>query len=128
MNCTSLLSGLTTVTAGYTISQFPALWGFYVAFVWGSLELCYTLNMDANQPVWRDWAAILQRWGMRDLAASFLEALGPLTIFGAQALYISQPVLNGILPNTRVKALADLLEDSSQVRAFAAFLREEDLT
>lgn len=94
------------------------------------MDLCYTFNMDVNdnRAAWRDWAAILQRWGMRDLAASFLEALGPLTIFGAQAVYLSQPLLGGILPTSRLQALADLLEDRSQVRAFVAFLREEDST
>jgi hypothetical protein len=83
--------------------------------------------MDADLPEWRDWAAILQRWGMRDLAASFLETLGPLSLLGAQFLYISQPVINGVLPNNRVRSFAALLEDSSQVRAFAAFLRKDDI-
>jgi hypothetical protein len=84
--------------------------------------------MDANLPFWRDWAAILHRWGMRDMAASFLEALGPLTVFGAQAIYLGQPLLNSILPRDRIQALADLLEDSDQVKDFAAFLREVDTT
>jgi hypothetical protein len=119
---------LTSFTAGFTISLYPVTVDSGAG--WGSSDLCYTLNMDVNvnQAVWRDWAAILQRWGMRDLAASFLEALGPLVIFGAQAVYVSQPLLNGIIPTNRLQALADLLEDSSQVKAFAAFLREEDST
>jgi hypothetical protein len=82
--------------------------------------------MEANQPVWRDWAAILQRWGMQDLVASFLEALGPLTLFGAQAIYLGQPLLNGFLPASRVQEIADLFEDSDKVNAFAAFLREDN--
>jgi hypothetical protein len=65
---------------------------------------------------------------MRDMAASFLEALGPLTVFGAQAIYLGQPLLNSILPRDRIQALADLLEDSDQVKDFAAFLREVDTT
>lgn len=62
------------------------------------------------------------------MAASFLEALGPLTVFGAQAIYLGQPLLNSILPRDRIQALADLLEDSDQVKDFAAFLREVDTT
>lgn len=84
--------------------------------------------MDADLPEWRDWAAILQRWGIRDLAASFLETLGPLSILGAQVLYITQPVLDGLLPRNRIQSLASLLEDSSQVRAFADFLRKDDIS
>jgi hypothetical protein len=65
---------------------------------------------------------------MRDLAASFLEALGPLTIFGAQAIYLGQPLLNALFPAGRVHALADLLEDRTKVMAFTALLREVDTT
>ncbi len=84
--------------------------------------------MIANRHIWRVWADSLHRWGLQDLVASLLEDTGPLTILGAQAVYISQPFLNGMLPVSHLQALADMLEDSTQAQSFAAYLREGTLT
>ena len=51
--------------------------------------------MDANHHIWRVWANQLHMWGVNDLVATLLEALGPLTILGAQLVYIGQPLLTG---------------------------------
>jgi hypothetical protein len=83
--------------------------------------------MDANHHIWRVWATILHRWGLQNLAVAFLESAGPLTLFGAQAVYLGEPMLNGILPTGHLRALADLFEDSAQARAFTEFLREGNL-
>jgi hypothetical protein len=55
--------------------------------------------------------------------ATFLEALGPLSIVLAQFVYIGEPLLGRSPANAR--ALAQMLEDREEVRRFAAFLREE---
>lgn len=81
--------------------------------------------MVANYHIWRIWARGLQRWGVHTLAAELLEAAGPLNTIGAQAVFLSQPLLNSLLPSLHVQAFADMLEEPAQSRAFAALLREE---
>lgn len=70
------------------------------------------------------WARILHGWGVKDLVVSFLEAAGPLTIVGAQVVYFGQPLLTIAMPEDHVEALARLLEDKKQTRAFLTYLRE----
>ena len=55
------------------------------------------------------------------LAAWLLEAGGPFTLLGSQALYFASPFFGG----KRMEALAHALEDGDEVRAFANYLREE---
>jgi hypothetical protein len=80
--------------------------------------------MDEDQQIWRSWASILQRWGLEQWAASILEAVGPLSVLGAQALYISAPLLKNILPMAQLETLARTLEDANQTQAFVSCLRE----
>jgi hypothetical protein len=56
--------------------------------------------------------------------ASFLEAAGPLTLLGAQAVYLGQPFITGADGQNHLKALANMLEDTTQTKAFVTFLRE----
>ncbi len=67
----------------------------------------------------------LHRWGVQDLVATFLEAAGPLTLIGAQVIYIGQPILNGIVPDGHLTVLTDVLEDDDQRVAFVNCLRKE---
>ena len=62
---------------------------------------------------------------MGDLVATILEAAGPLAVFGAQCLYLGQPFLKYSLPEGHLRALANLLEDPTETKVFADFLREE---
>ncbi len=80
--------------------------------------------MDDNRQMWQVWAQNLHRWGMRDFVATLLEAAGPLTILGAQAIYLGQPFVDGLPARSQLKALAGLLEDTNQTKAFIDFLRE----
>jgi hypothetical protein len=80
--------------------------------------------MSADHPSWEIWTKTLRRWGMHTLAASMLEAAGPLTTLGAQAVYLSQPVLNSILPRTHIDALATMLDNPVETQQFITFLRE----
>ncbi len=80
--------------------------------------------MSSDQHIWQVWASFLHRWGIEEWVASFLEAAGPLTILGAQAIYFSQPLLKGPVSEEHLNALARLFEDSTHTRAFIDFLRE----
>jgi hypothetical protein len=74
---------------------------------------------------WPGWAEFLRRRGLENLAVWALEAAGPLTVLGAQALYLGGPLLRPALSSGFIEALAGLLEDHTEAQAFAAFLREE---
>ena len=94
-------------------------------------NLCYTrVKMQTSSPTemrasWPVWAEFLRRRGLESLAAWALEAAGPLTVLGAQALYLGGPLLRPAWSNGQIDALAGLLEDHDETLAFAAFLREE---
>ena len=75
--------------------------------------------------VWPGWADFLRRHGLENLVAWALEAAGPLTVLGAQALYIGGPLLRPAWSDMQRDALASLLEDRDEALAFTAFLREE---
>ncbi len=81
--------------------------------------------MDTNHHIWRVWAYVLHRWGIQNLVASFLEAAGPLSLIGAQMIYIGQPILRGILPAGHLSAMSKMLEDDSQREEFVTYLLEE---
>ena len=82
-------------------------------------------TMDKNHHIWQIWVNTLHRWGVADLVASFIEAAGPLTIIGAQLLYIGSPILNGIITNGHLDALIGILEDDHQRDSFVNYLRAE---
>ncbi len=80
--------------------------------------------LEARSP-WPGWAEFLRRRGLEGLAAWALEAAGPLTVLGAQFLYLGSPLLRPALSDGQINAIAGLLEDHREAQAFAAFLREE---
>ena len=82
-----------------------------------------TMNNDRH--VWQDWAGALRRWEVKDLAASFLESAGPLSVVIAQLIYIGQPLLAGLFTKSQLGALASMLEDDEQRQAFTDLLRKE---
>jgi hypothetical protein len=94
-------------------------------------NLCYTdiqMQTDAlpeARASWSSWAEFLHRRGLDNLAVWILEAAGPLTVVGAQILYLGGPILRPALSDEQVEALAGLLENHSEALAFAAFLRKE---
>jgi hypothetical protein len=63
---------------------------------------------------------------VREFAASFLEALGPLTIVGAQAAYVGQPLLSSWIAPEKFQEFVRLLEEPDRTKAFVAYLREGD--
>ena len=87
----------------------------------GILKICYTLFMQSRAD-WSHWAESLRRLKLDGLASWVLEAGAPITILGAQAMYLSQPFLGGNGWN----AFAHMLEEDEEVQAFARYLRGED--
>ena len=87
--------------------------------------MTYSDSVDVH-PSWRDLNALLERWGVKGLTASLLEALGPLTILGAQVAYIGQPFLSSLIHPDRLQEIIRLLEEPDQTRAFVAYLQEEN--
>lgn len=89
------------------------------------LELCYTdRTMVSNQQIWLKWTNLIRRWGIQEELAVLLEAAGPMAVFGAQLVYLGQPLLSRLVPDDELQALAHMLEDTNQARSFASFLRE----
>lgn len=77
------------------------------------------LIMQTPRPHWSTWANQLHRLKLDAIAAWMLEAGAPVTLLGAQALFVARPFLGA-----QTEALAHLLEEDDEVRAFAAYLRE----
>jgi len=78
--------------------------------------------MNSLRAYWPEWTESLRRRGLDGFAAWLLEAGGPINVIGAQLLYMGQPF---IVPqeNADIRALANLLEEEDEARAFAALLR-----
>lgn len=73
---------------------------------------------------WSTWAESLRRLKLDGVAAWLLEAAGPLTVLGAQAVYLSQPFMGG----KKLDSLAHMLEEDEETQAFARYLRGEILS
>jgi hypothetical protein len=83
-----------------------------------------TDSLPEGRASWATWAEFLHRHGLESLAAWALEAAHPLTVLGAQAIYLGSPLLHPAFSNGQIEALAGLLEDHNEALAFVAFLRE----
>lgn len=88
------------------------------------LDLCYTVPMNTDQHMWRAWVSAIRRWGLEDWVGTMLEAAGPLTILGAQVVYLGQPMFGLALPKGHLEAVARMLEEPESTRAFVDLLRE----
>jgi hypothetical protein len=94
-------------------------------------DLCYTgkcMQMESVPEArsdWPGWSDFLHRHRLEDLAAWVLEAAGPLSVLGAQLIYMGGPLLRPALTDMQRNALASLLEDPDEALAFSAFLRED---
>lgn len=78
--------------------------------------------MDSSRAYWPIWTGFLRRQGLTGLVAWFLEASGPLNILGAQLLYLGQPFAP-TSANQGLRALANLLEQEDEAKAFIALLK-----
>lgn len=83
------------------------------------------LNTPELRSSWPAWAGFLRQRGLVGFAAWLLEAAGPLTILGAQALHFGEPFLRPVLPGDQIQDLAHLLEETEEGQAFVSYLREK---
>jgi len=74
-----------------------------------------------SKMTWSQWAESLRRLKLDGLVAWFLEAGAPLTVLGAQVIYMTQPFVGGKESNE----LARMLEEENETSAFARYLRGE---
>ena len=81
-------------------------------------------DMQQSREKWIRWVESLDKWGLRGLTAWVLEAAGPLSVLGAQVVYLGQPFLRSIVSDDGLSALAHMLEDRDEKQAFVSFLRE----
>jgi hypothetical protein len=78
--------------------------------------------MQSHRHYWPDWFDSLQKNGLTDWVAWLLDAAGPLNLLGAQLVHLTAPVLP--VENAQSQAIAELLENEGETRAFVHFLRE----
>ena len=76
--------------------------------------------MDAGGAATTAVVAWLRRAGLQALAADLLEALGPLTMLGAQFSYLADPLFGG-----RLEPYGKLLDDQQQVQLLISELRAD---
>jgi hypothetical protein len=88
-------------------------------------DMLSVISTTERRAAWDAWAGTLQRLGVKEATAWLLEFAGPLTILGAQLLYLGTPLFQPLFSGGNLGSLASLLEDPAEVRAFSAFLRGE---
>lgn len=75
---------------------------------------------------WSDWASGLRRWGLDELTAVLIEAVGPFNVLLAQLCYVGQPFFEKLMVQGQWQVLTEMFEDQDQMKLFAAFLRREN--
>ena len=78
--------------------------------------------MNSLRAHWPEWTDTLRRAGLDGYAAWLLEAAGPFNVIGAQLLYLGQPFVSS-QASDQFMALANLLEEKGEARAFASHLK-----
>lgn len=84
--------------------------------------MLYCAAMEGEGMTSERFAHQLNRVGMGKLAAFLLDAAGPLTLFGAQALFMVEPLCGGF--SNSIGDFARLLEDPEQISGLVECLRE----
>lgn len=82
--------------------------------------------MQNAQERWKDWAERLERWGVKDLAVTILEAAGPFRNIAAQLVYMGSPLFSS-QNNQGWIALANTLENKRDSQLFADFLKQDNV-
>lgn len=83
------------------------------------------MKMQENR---ENWIKTLYKMRLHHLIATFLEALGPINLLGAQLVYLSQPVLSPFISNEQSQDFARILEDPSETAMFIKALRTYEPT
>ena len=74
------------------------------------------------------WIKTLYNLRLQNLTATFLEALGPMNLLGAQLVYLSEPVLSPFISKDHSQDFAKILEDPSETALFIEALRNYEPT
>ena len=77
-----------------------------------------------NQENREKWIQALYKLRLQNLAAAFLEALGPVNMLGAQLVYLTQPILSPFISQELSQDFARILEDPSETENFIKALRD----
>lgn len=72
---------------------------------------------------WGDLIETLHKWRLHRITAAFIEALGPLSVVGAQVMYLGQPILSTFISSRTASDLAGILEDPETTQLFVQSLR-----
>ena len=80
--------------------------------------------MSENPPTWMNWRSRLRRLGISEIVAILLDGAGSMTVLFAQVVYLSQPLLSGVISHHTLNALAQVLENTIDRQRFISFLRE----
>ena len=76
---------------------------------------------------WLIWADRLYQWRLSEVVASVLEAAGPLSFFGAQIIYLAQPLFTALTSPEKTQIMAELFESPTQQQACIEVLRRYPL-
>jgi len=79
--------------------------------------------MQTLRAYWPAWVEHLQYLKLDSFVAWLLDAGAPLTLLAAQMLYFLRPFHSA----GQVEALASMLEQGDETRAFVGYLRRENL-
>lgn len=78
--------------------------------------------MDLPRSFWPAWLDSLQQKNLSLWVAWTLDVAGPLNLLGAQFVHLASPLFGD---SDQANALAHILEDDTETRAFITFLREQ---
>jgi hypothetical protein len=80
--------------------------------------------MSENQYTWRHWRSTLQHLGINEIVALLLEGAGSMNVLIAQVVYLSQPLLSGLISPHALSAFAQMIENPTDRQKFISYLRE----
>jgi hypothetical protein len=78
------------------------------------------MNIQENR---EKWIQTLYKLRLQNFIATLLEALGPVSVLGAQLVYLSQPVLSSFISQETSQDFAKILEDPAETASFIKALR-----
>jgi hypothetical protein len=78
------------------------------------------MNIQENR---EKWIQTLYKLRLQNFFATLLEALGPVSVLGAQLVYLSQPILSSFISQEKSQDFAKILEDPAETASFIKALR-----
>jgi hypothetical protein len=82
--------------------------------------------MNLTRTNWPEWKRNLQTSGFSDQTAMLLETLAPLGFIFSQLIYLTGWLFPGDDSSKTLLNISKFLEDDSEVRDFAFYLKERD--